>query len=281
MSTEIVTRSMQRCWGGNQGFYSHTSDVCSGTMNFSVFMPPETNSAVPVVYFLAGLTCTEETFFAKAGAQRWAAELGVALVCCDTSPRVARFAGDDESWDFGIGAGFYLDATVQPWATAYRMRSYVVNELRAVIEANFSVRNDRAGIMGHSMGGHGALTIGLSNPARYQSISAMSPIVAPSSVPWGQKAFSRYLGDDRSQWAAYDACALLAQGHRHASEILVDQGSADKFLDRELQPELLAEACRAAGQPLRLRMHQGYDHSYYFIQTVIEDHVRFHAALLL
>jgi S-formylglutathione hydrolase len=282
-SYKFTERSVQRCWGGAQGFYSHHSDACHGMMNFAVFMPPGASADVPVpaLYFLAGLTCTEETFVAKAGAQRMAAQAGLALVTCDTSPRHARFAGDDESSDVGIGAGFYLDATVEPWSAAYKMRTYVVQELRRTVEAHFAVRTDKRSIMGHSMGGHGALTIGLHHPELYQSVSAIAPIVAPSQVPWGQKAFARYLGAESALWTQYDACALLAQGLRHPQPLMVDQGSADKFLERELRPQLLQDACHAAGQKLQLRFHDGYDHSYYFIQTVIDDHLRFHASMLL
>jgi S-formylglutathione hydrolase len=253
-------------------------------MNFAVYLPPvaAVNGAkVPALYFLAGLTCTEETFVAKAGAQRLAAELGLAIVTCDTSPRHTRFPGDDEAWDFGVGAGFYVDATEKPWAATYKMRTYVIDDLRVAVEQHFPIRNDRRGIMGHSMGGHGALTIGLQSPDLYASVSAIAPIVAPCEVPWGQKALSRYLGEDRSTWQRYDACGLLAAGRRHPAQILVDQGTTDKFLQRELQPERLSAACVAAHQSLQLRMHDGYDHSYYFIQSVVDEHLRFHAKHLL
>lgn len=282
MSQTVTTRSQQQCFGGVQGFYEHHSVVCSGPMRFAVYLPPgaSVEHRVPALYYLAGLTCTEETFVIKAGAQRLAAELGLALVTCDTSPRSQRFPTDDERWDFGQGAGFYLDATVSPWSSAYRMRSYVTDELRAVIESNFPVCRERRGIFGHSMGGHGALTLALTHPGLYQSCSAFAPICAPSEVPWGQLAFSRYLGSDPGAWRAYDACALLSDGHRFAGELLVDQGLADKFLDRELRPELLEAACARASQPLRLRRHEGYDHSYYFIATFVADHLRHHAQSL-
>lgn len=275
----LVTRSEQRAFSGVQGFYEHTSEACAGPMRFAVFLPERAKTApVPVLYFLAGLTCTEETFVIKAGAQRVAAELGIAIVTCDTSPRAARFPGDDADWDFGLGAGFYLDATVAPWSSAYRMRTYVTRELRAIVEASFPV-TDARGISGHSMGGHGALTIALSSPTEYRSVSAFAPISTPSEVPWGQKAFEGYLGPDREAWKRYDATELVKR-HRFPGAILIDQGDADKFLERELVPERFASACKEAGQALELRMHAGYDHSYYFISTFIEDHLRHHARAL-
>ena len=273
----MITRSEQRCFGGVQGFYAHESAVCGGEMRFAVFMP-NTRERVPVLYYLAGLTCTEETFVIKAGAQRAAAELGVAIVTCDTSPRAMRYPGDDASWDFGLGAGFYVDATEAPWSASYCMAAYVTSELRALVEANFPV-GDARGIFGHSMGGHGALVLALQNPELYRSVSAFAPIVAPSRVPWGEKAFSNYLGSDRTKWRAWDACELVRE-RKLSSRILIDQGTADKFLERELQPELFEEACRASGQELTLRRHEGYDHSYYFIATFVEDHLRHHAGIL-
>jgi S-formylglutathione hydrolase len=277
----LTVRSEQRCFDGVQGFYEHPSAACAGPMRFGVYLPPQAASGtrVPALYFLAGLSSTEETFPTKAGAQRIAAALGLALVTCDTSPRATRLPGDDEHWDFGLGAGFYLDATQAPWSSAYRMRSYVVDELPALVEASFPIRSDARGIFGHSMGGHGALTIALGHPGRYRSVSAFAPIVAPSRVPWGQKAFSRYLGEDRAAWAGYDTVELL-RTRRFEGEILVDQGLADKFLERELKPELLEEAARATEQRLLLRRHPGYDHSYFFISTFIEDHLRHHARAL-
>jgi len=273
----VITRSEQRCYEGVQGFYEHQSQACGGPMRFAVYLPP--GKPAPVVYCLAGLTCTEETFVTKAGAQRMAAQLGLSLVMPDTSPRQSRYPGDDASWDFGIGAGFYLDATEAPWSATYRMATYVTQELRQLVEAQFKVRPDARGILGHSMGGHGALTLALRNPSLYQSCSAFAPIVAPGEVPWGQKAFTNYLGADRSRWADHDATLLVAS-RQLPSEILIDQGTDDKFLARELQPERFEAACRAAGQKLRLRRQAGYDHSYYFIQTFIEDHLRHHAGLL-
>lgn len=250
-------------------------------MRFSVFLPPRAlaGERVPVLYYLAGLTCTEEHLPTKGGAQRLAADLGLALVSCDTSPRTARYPGDDASWDFGQGAGFYLDATNAPWSASYRMETHVANELSSWVEEAFPVRGERAGIFGHSMGGHGALTLALRHPKRWSSVSAFAPIVAPSRVPWGEKAFTGYLGADRETWAAHDACALVAKTQL-PFELLVDQGLADKFLERELQPRLFEEACAAAGQKLVLRRHDGYDHSYYFIATFMEDHLRHHAKLL-
>ncbi len=276
-----TVRSEQRCFGGVQGFYEHASEACAGPMRFSVFLPPAALSGrrVPALYYLAGLTCTEETFVIKAGAQRLAAELNLALVTCDTSPRAARFAGDDASWDFGQGAGFYLDATEAPWSAAYQMHTYVTRELREAVEKAFPVRDDLRGIFGHSMGGHGALTLALKHPELYRSVSAFAPIVAPSKVPWGEKAFAGYLGEDRDAWRAWDACELVAR-HRFATAPLVDQGTADKFLARELQPERLVKACAAAGQSLTVNLREGYDHSYYFIATFVESHLRHHAAML-
>jgi S-formylglutathione hydrolase len=276
----IGTRSEQKCFGGVQGFYEHASTACAGPMRFSVFLPPlDAGQTAPALYWLSGLSCNEEVFPTKAGAQRIAAELGVALIACDTSPRAARFPGDDEHWDFGLAAGFYLDATQSPWSAAYRMRSYVADELPAVIESHFPIRPGARAIFGHSMGGHGALTLALTYPDRYRSVSAFAPIVAPSQVPWGQKAFSRYLGDDRSAWAAYDTVELL-RTRSFPGTLLVDQGTADKFLERELKPELLLQAATFVNQSLDLRLRDGYDHSYYFISTFIEDHLRHHARAL-
>lgn len=279
MQREVL--SEHRAFGGVQGFYTHASVACGGPMRFSVFLPPQVKTrSVPAVYYLAGLTCTEETFPAKAGAQRVAAELGVALVACDTSPRASRYPGDDASWDFGQGAGFYLDATEAPWAETYKMETYVTRELPALVEATFPVTPGARGIMGHSMGGHGALTLALRNPGLYRSVSALAPIVAPSEVPWGTKAFEGYLGKDESRWLAHDACALLAKATL-PGPLLVDQGLGDKFLERELQPERLERACAAAGQELVLRRHEGYDHGYYFVASFIADHLAHHGKALL
>jgi len=273
--TELVVRSEQRCHGGTIGFYSHASSSTGTEMRFAVYLPPGAETGrLPVLYYLAGLTCTEETFMIKAGALPLAAAAGIILVAPDTSPRGVELPGDREHWDFGVGAGFYVDATESPWAQHYRMYSYVVDELPAIVEARFPA-GPRRGIFGHSMGGHGALVVALRNPARYQSVSAFAPIANPMAVPWGEKAFGRYLGPDRARWEAYDASALLrrAPGER---DILVDQGLADQFLERELHPEALEAAARASGGRVTVRRHAGYDHSYWFIQTFIADHIAWH-----
>jgi S-formylglutathione hydrolase len=276
----LAVLSEHACFGGTQGFYSHASRECATVMRFSVYRPPQAAlGPVPVLYYLAGLTCTEETFAIKAGAQRLAAELGLMLVAPDTSPRAPRLPGDDEHWDFGLGAGFYVDATAAPWSTHYRMYSYVTRELPEVVAANFAARMDRQGIFGHSMGGHGALVCALRNPQTYRSVSAFAPVSAPSEVPWGRKAFSRYLGADEARWADYDASALVRRAP-FPDAILVDQGTADKFLAEQLRPEHFADACSAAGQRLESRMQDGYDHGYYFIATFVADHLRHHAARL-
>ncbi len=274
----METISEQACFGGTQGFYRHESKAIGGPMRFAVYKPPQAaKGKVPVVTYLAGLTCTEETFTIKAGAQRVAAELGLMLVMPDTSPRAARFPGDDASWDFGVGAGFYVDATAEPWKQAYKMYTYVTSELRALIDGSFPAKADRQGIFGHSMGGHGALVLGLRNPDKYRTVSAFAPIVAPMRCPWGQKAFSGYLGPDQASWRDYDASELVRH-HKVAGTILIDQGMADKFLVDQLKPELFEMACKHSGQGLTLRRHDGYDHSYYFIQTFVEDHLKHHAA---
>ena len=267
------------CFGGTQRYLAHDSRECAAEMRFAVYEPPQArHGRVPVLYYLAGLTCTEETFMIKAGAQRVAAELGVMLVAPDTSPRV-RLPGDDASWDFGLAAGFYVDATQAPWSAHYRMYSYVTRELPEFIAAKFPADASRQGIFGHSMGGHGALVCALRNPDRYRSLSAFAPIAAPMQCPWGRKAFSGYLGTDQTTWLDYDASVLVAQRPFHAS-ILVDQGTADKFLAEQLNPEVFADACRGSGQAFELRMHAGYDHGYYFIQTFMEEHLRWHARQL-
>jgi S-formylglutathione hydrolase len=278
--SELETLSRHACFGGVQGYYRHASQECGAPMRFAVYEPPQAaRGPVPVVYYLAGLTCTEETFVIKAGAQRVAAERGLMLVAPDTSPR-ARLAGDDVSWDFGLGAGFYVDATLAPWADHYRMYSYVTRELPALVARQFAARTDRQGIFGHSMGGHGALVAGLRNPDRFRSVSAFAPIASPSDCPWGIKAFTGYLGESRGAWAEYDATQLVTR-RAHPAPILIDQGEADKFLgDGQLLPERFEAACRAAGQVLTLRRHAGYDHGYFFIQTFIADHLSHHAALL-
>ncbi|MGE0358790.1 MAG: S-formylglutathione hydrolase [Burkholderiales bacterium] len=276
----LETVSEQACFGGVQGTYRHDSRECASPMRFSVYRPPQAaKSRVPVLYFLAGLTCTEETFMVKAGAQRLAARLGLMLVAPDTSPRVPRHPGDDGSWDFGLGAGFYLDATEAPWREHYRMFSYVSVELPELVGAHFPGDTSRQGIFGHSMGGHGALVCALRLPERYRSVSAFAPVAAPSQVPWGENAFSGYLGEDREAWAAYDATALAPRS-AFRGRVLVDQGEADPFLASQLRPEAFEQACRGTGIEVRLRRHPGYDHSYWFVQTFVADHLRHHAGAL-
>jgi S-formylglutathione hydrolase len=272
--------SEHACFGGVQRYYQHASGTIGLPMRFSVFLPPQAvQGPVPGVVYLAGLTCNEETFMAKAGAQRVAAELGLALIAPDTSPRGAGIAGEADAWDFGVGAGFYLDATQAPWATHYRMESYLLDELLPLVSEQLPVDGARLGLFGHSMGGHGALTLALRHPDRFQSLSAFAPICAPTQCLWGHKAFTGYLGEDRAAWAAHDASALMAQRSTPllAHGILVDQGLGDKFLEAQLHPHLFEAACAQAGQPLTLRRHAGYDHGYYFISTFMEDHLRHHA----
>lgn len=277
------TLSEHRCFGGRVGFYRHAAQTTACAMRFAVFQPPQAEQGrVPVLYYLAGLTCSEETFMIKAGAQRVAAQLGLMLVAPDTSPRGVPLPGDHDSWDFGIGAGFYVDATEEPWSRHYRMESYVTRELPALVESAFPCDRERRGLFGHSMGGHGALTLSLRHPDDYRSVSAFAPIAAPSRCPWGQKAFTGYLGPDRGQWKEHDATELMqavTDGPRRPA-ILIDQGLADQFLERELYPHLFEEACRRVGQRLTLRRHAGYDHGYYFISSFVEDHLRHHATLL-
>jgi len=269
-----------RCFGGWQHRYRHYSATLRCEMVFSVYLPPQAViGKVPALYWLSGLTCSDENFMHKAGAQRLAAELGVAIIAPDTSPRGAQVPGDPEgAWDFGHGAGFYLNATQPPWAENYQMHDYVVGELPALIEAQLPIDARRA-ISGHSMGGHGALVCALRNPGRYRSLSALAPICHPLASPWGEKAFANYLGADRESWKEWDACELIAVASERLP-LLVDQGLADPFLTTQLLPELLQQACAAAGQPLTLRLQPGYDHSYYFIASFIDDHLRHHAAAL-
>lgn len=272
--------SEHRCFDGVQRFYSHDSTACGTEMRFSVYLPPHSEQrAVPVLYYLAGLTCTEETFMIKAGAQRIAAELGIMLVAPDTSPRKARVPGDDASWDFGLAAGFYVDALQSPWAQNYRMYSYVTQELPTLVRSVTKVREDRQSIFGHSMGGHGALICALKNRDQYRSVSAFAPISAPMQCPWGQKAFTGYLGADTSQWRGYDASELIAT-KKYDDTILIDQGTADKFLTEQLKPELLEAAAQKSGTKLKLRYQEGYDHGYYFISTFMADHLKHHAERL-
>ena len=268
------------CAGGWQDVYRHRSDVLGCDMRLGVYLPPqaaEPGARLPVLYWLSGLTCTEQNFITKAGAQRYAAEHGLILVAPDTSPRGEDVA-DADGYDLGKGAGFYLNATQAPWSRHYRMHDYVVEELPALVEAKFPANGAR-GISGHSMGGHGALVLALRNPGRYRSVSAFSPIVAPGRVPWGQKAFAAYLGEDRAAWQAWDASELVADAAERLP-LLVDQGGDDEFLDGQLRPQLLQAACEAAEHPLQLRMRPGYDHSYYFIASFIGEHLAHHARAL-
>jgi len=266
------------CFDGRQEVWQHDSSTLNCTMKFAVYLPPQVeHGKCPVLYWLSGLTCTEQNFITKAGAQRYAAEHGLMIVAPDTSPRGEHVA-NDEAYDLGQGAGFYVNATQSPWAAHYRMYDYIVSELPALIEANFPV-NDKRAISGHSMGGHGALVIALRNPGRYRSVSAFSPIVAPSQVPWGEKALSAYLGADRETWTQYDATALIANAQERLP-LLIDQGEADEFLVNQLKPQLLQAACKQAGHPLTLRLQPGHDHSYYFIASFIGEHIAHHAAAL-
>jgi S-formylglutathione hydrolase len=276
----LETLSRHRCFGGWQGFYRHQSREIGLPMRFGVYLPPQAETErVPVLTYLAGLTCTEDTFAIKAGGQRLAAELGIALVTPDTSPRGTDFPGQADSWDFGVGAGFYVDSTEQPWAKHWRMYSYVNHELPEVIANGFHVDPERQAIFGHSMGGHGALVSALRNPKRYRSVSAFAPICAPTQCPWGNKAFNGYLGSDKASWRAYDATELVQNQPFH-SEILIDQGLDDEFLTEQLHPNLFERASVKVGQPVELRLHPGYSHNYYFIQSFMADHLKRHAAAL-
>jgi len=277
--TALTLISEHACFDGVQRFYSHQSSAVGLPMRFSVFIPQQAGAGkLPALFYLAGLTCTEETFMMKAGAQRVAAELGTILVAPDTSPRGAGIDGEAADWDFGVGAGFYVDATQAPWSGHYRMYSYVL-ELLQLVTATLPIDAARVGIFGHSMGGHGALMLALRNPGLFRSVSAFAPICAPSRCPWGTKAFTGYLGSDEASWQQYDASALMAALDQPFPQgILIDQGMADKFLAEQLYPEAFEAACSKARQPLLLRRQPGYDHGYYFISTFIEDHLRFHAA---
>lgn len=279
MAVETVAEN--RCFGGVQGVYAHVSETTGCKMRFALYRPEQAEREPrPVLWWLSGLTCTEENFTVKAGAQRFAAEHGLILVAPDTSPRGLKIPGEDDAYDFGSGAGFYLDATREPWTKNYRMESYIAGELPALVFKYFPARADRQGIFGHSMGGHGALTLALKNPDTYRSVSAFSPIVAPMQVPWGQKAFSGYLGEDRKTWRAYDATDLISSGKRHAGTILIDQGTKDPFLKEQLKPELFEDACKETGQKVDIRLRDGYDHSYFFIATFVGEHMAHHAKVL-
>ena len=282
-------KNAHACFGGAQRYYEHHSSEIGLAMKFSVYLPPKAvmGEKVPALLYLAGLTCTEETFMIKAGAQRLASELNIALICPDTSPRGAGLAGESDSWDFGVGAGFYLDATTKPWALHWRMESYILNDLLPLVGAKLPVDMNRLGIFGHSMGGHGALTLALRHPGKFKSVSAFAPIANPVNCPWGHKAFSGYLGgtleDSKAEWAKHDASELMsAQASApYPAGILVDQGLADKFLiENQLLPEAFEAACAKVGQPLTMRRQSGYDHGYYFIQSFIDDHLRHHAQQL-
>ena len=274
---ELVAES--RCFDGRQIVYKHRSRTCDCTMRFAVFLPPAAQRGpVPALYWLSGLTCTEENFSIKSGAQRYAAALGLALIIPDTSPRGVNVPGENDAMDVGTGAGFYVNATQPPWSAHYRMYDYVVDELPGLVDASFPATGARS-ISGHSMGGHGALVVALRNPGRYRSVSAFAPIVAPSRVPWGGKAFAAYLGHERAAWRQWDAVQLIATAPERLP-VLVDQGEADEFLATQLRTELLREACIAAGHPLTLRMQPGYDHSYYFIASFNGEHIAWHAAAL-
>lgn len=268
--------SENKAFGGQQRRYRHNSEALGVPMTFSVFLPPQSETAaVPVMYWLSGLTCTDENFVQKAGAQRLAAELGMAIVCPDTSPRGTDLPGEHDSYDFGSGAGFYVNALREPWSQYYRMYDYVTVELPDLVQRHFPV-NGLCSISGHSMGGHGALVAALRNPGQYRAVSAFAPICNPSACPWGKKAFEGYLGEDQSEWAQYDASLLIADAPERLP-ILVDQGSADNFLEEQLLPDRLVNACNKVGHPIELRMQSGYDHSYFFIATFIDDHLRHHA----
>jgi S-formylglutathione hydrolase len=278
----VETISEHACFGGTQGFYRHQSRVIGLPMKFSVYMPPQAKTGkVPTLFYLAGLTCNEETFPIKAGAQKFAAEHGVMLIAPDTSPRETGIDGATNDWDVGEGAGFYLDATLAPWSKYFQMESYIVDELYELITSNFSADKNRIGIFGHSMGGHGALTLALRHRDIFKSVSAFAPIAAPTQCPWGEKAFTRYLGNDKTEWAQYDASMLMREMKTPFPHgILIDQGLGDKFLAEQLHPHEFESVCKIAHQSLTLDRHAGYDHGYYFIASFMEKHIAFHAKIL-
>ena len=284
MATLLELISEHACFGGAQRFYKHQSSAIGLPMRFSVFLPAlaVAGERVPALIYLAGLTCNEETFMTKAGAQRRAAELGIALIAPDTSPRGAAIVGEGDVWDFGLAASFYLDATQAPWSKHYRMETYLTQELMSVMGEHLPIDTHRVGLCGHSMGGHGALTLALRHPRRFKSLSAFAPICAPSQCPWGIKAFGAYLGSDQTEWLQHDATAIMGamKISPYSDGILIDQGLADKFLEVQLHPPLFEAACQSVGQPLTLRRHAGYDHGYYFISTFINDHLDHHARIL-
>ncbi|MEL7538546.1 MAG: S-formylglutathione hydrolase [Pseudomonadota bacterium] len=278
MQLQVIAEEL--CFDGTQGVYEHESTSCACPMRFAVFRPRQASAASPVLFWLSGLTCTEQNFITKAGAQRTAAELGLVIVAPDTSPRGDDVPDDPEgSYDFGLGAGFYVDATEQPWSTHYQMHSYISAELPALVADAFGLSTERVAVAGHSMGGHGALTMHFRHPQRFVSVSAFAPIVAPTRVPWGQKALAGYLGDDRECWSDYDSCELVRRAPTDA-HILIDQGTADDFLERELRTDLFVDACRDAGQRVTARMRDGYTHSYFFVSSFIDEHLRHHTAAL-
>ena len=281
MSQSLNLKSQSRCFDGTVAYYSHYSQNCQSEMNFAVYLPPQAASkSVPILYYLSGLTCTEENFITKAGAQQYAAELGIMLVVPDTSPRNTGIPGEDDDWDLGSGASFYVDATIEPWQKHYQMYSYIIRELPELIKNNFPVKPNRQSIFGHSMGGHGALICALKNPQQYLSVSAFAPIAAPMNCPWGDKLFTAYLGSDRHKWAEYDASELIKQSQLD-STILIDQGTEDTFYQQQqLLPENFQQACQQAGQKLNLRWQTGYDHSYFMISSFIKDHIHHHAVYL-
>lgn len=274
--SSLVLLSATKSFGGWIKRYKHRSAALNCDMVFAIYLPPQAETtSVPLLWWLSGLTCTDENFMQKAGAQQVAAKLGIAIICPDTSPRGVNIPGEDETYDFGSGAGFYVNATQEPWAKHYRMYDYIAEELPALVQANFPL-NGKESISGHSMGGHGALVLALRQPGRFASVSAFAPIVNPSTCPWGQKAFSGYLGDDKSTWAEYDACALIKKG-LSKQPLFIDQGTADNFLTEQLRPELLEHICHQRQHPIVLRYQEGYDHSYFFVATFIDDHLRYHA----
>lgn len=274
--SSLVLISATKSFGGWIKRYKHRSAALNCDMVFAIYLPPQAETtSVPLLWWLSGLTCTDENFMQKAGAQQVAAKLGIAIICPDTSPRGVNIPGEDETYDFGSGAGFYVNATQEPWAKHYRMYDYIAEELPALVQANFPL-NGKESISGHSMGGHGALVLALRQPGRFASVSAFAPIVNPSTCPWGQKAFSGYLGDDQSTWAEYDACALIKKG-LSKQPLFIDQGTADNFLTEQLRPELLEHICHQRQHPIVLRYQEGYDHGYFFVATFIDDHLRYHA----
>ncbi len=281
MSEYLNLKSEHRCFDGTVAYYSHFSSTCNSEMNFAVYIPPQAKTKpVPILYYLSGLTCTEENFTVKAGAQRYAAQYGIMLVVPDTSPRNTGIAGEDDTWDLGSGASFYVDAIALPWKTHYQMYSYVTQELPELITANFPVIPNKQSIFGHSMGGHGALICALKNPDRYLSVSAFAPIASPMNCPWGEKMFTAYLGEDRQLWRSYDASELV-KNTQLSYPILIDQGLADPFYQqKQLLPEVFQSACQEVGQELNLRFHPGYDHSYFTIASLIEDHIHYHSTAL-